>query len=118
MAADAEDVGDLLPDQEFGDEVATLAQCHGPYLELGLRGEAGRVPRGNPAERHRLAKLAAGAGIFAAEGGLHVVAADVEAWNRGALRVQHPGMDVGAEAAAGAERRRQDRKSTRLNSSH
>src|SRR3546814_12975381 len=41
------------------------------------------------------------------EGGLHVVAADVEAWNRGALRVQHPGMDVGAEAAAGAERRRQ-----------
>src|SRR3546814_12231908 len=109
MAADAEDVGDLLPDQEFGDEVATLAQCHGPYLELGLRGEAGRVPRGNPAERHRLAKLAAGAGIFAAEGGLHVVAADVEAWNRGALRVQHPGMDVGATAAAGAERR--DRKS-------
>src|SRR3546814_10358996 len=101
MAADAEDVGDLHPDQEFGDEVATLAQCHGPYLELGLRGEAGRVPRGNPAERHRLAKLAAGAGIFAAEGGLHVVAADVEAWNRGALRVQHP-----------------DRKSTRLNSSH
>src|SRR3546814_8263245 len=89
MAADAEDVGDLLPDQEFGDEVATLAQCHGPYLELGLRGEAGRVPRGNPAERHRLAKLAAGAGIFAAEGGLHVVAADVE-----------------------------DRKSTRLNTSH
>src|SRR3546814_19698112 len=103
---------------------ATRTGSHFPY-----------TARFRSAERQRRAKLAAGAGIFAADGGLHVVAADVEAWNRGALRVQHPGMDVGAEAAAGAERRRQhgdgiewrlgdraqagvDRKSTRLNSSH
>src|SRR3546814_19012408 len=62
--------------------------------------------RGNPAKSHRLAKLGAGAGILAAEGGLHVVAADVEPRYRCALAVHNPRVDIRAQAPARAERPR------------
>src|SRR3546814_11905843 len=90
MAADAEDVGDLLPDQEFGDEVATLAQCHGPYLELGLRGEAGRVPRGNPADPHRLPTLSDGPGPLPPAGRLQPVSPPLTAHHPRAPRARPP----------------------------
>ena len=67
------------------------------------------MARRDPGESHRLAELCARARILAAEGRLHVVAADVEPGNGSPTGIAGLRVGVGAQPEARAERRRQDR---------